>query len=392
MSRRRISRVLVPLLLLTATAPFVLAGRAFVVNRPENLHFVDLKDGFLHVRQRFENRVDLLDHARRFALGRLSRKWGVPQANKAPLAMGSVARVDGSGRLSSVIVMRGALDSPRLEKRLVEAYTRDWEKRGKQANPGTQEVAGHAATLLPYAERPLVDVLVPMGEFFVIGAVPADDLSLVEETVKVLENPESLTEPDPEPVDLEVAVQLTQGESDRVNRFGHRQVDGRLNKIRNKFKALHDKLRSSGAQEEDLKSLHERLNEQFLQAKGYTMGFKYQPGSSEADDLYQLRYTLNFGSPETALAMRELILEQVLAFRENAVSDGILETLDAITVDAQQNAVAITVRGETRQDHYDAVFSYLAFLFSFKEADTFLGPPRVVESGAGEPVASSEGD
>jgi len=349
------------------------SGRSLVVPRPELLDFVDLKDGFLHVRDRFEGRVDLLDRARRVAMGHTMKKWGVPQANKAPLAVGCVARRTDGGRFSYCVVLKGDVEGEKLLSRIVAVHQKHLTGRGYAALISTVDVGGHPATVLGYMERDLVNVLVPMDGFMLMGSAPTDDLSLFRETVAVLDGDGPTPADVPEPVEVEVSVVPTGDESGRMSKAGQKKGDDRLDRLRNRFLKLHEKLRPEGAQEEDLKSLDERVNEQFLRASHYDLKLVYEPGTSAADDAYTNTYVLNYEDPEGASKMRELLLDEVLFFKENATSEGFLNSLDGVRIDARGNQVTISVQTFDEAGRYDAAFSLLASFLTLKGSGSVLG-------------------
>lgn len=363
--------------------PFVLAGvllaspasahEVLVVSEPMDLRFVPMREAFVHIRGRFEGQVDLVDRLRREAFKRMSADWGVPPADKKDVRLGCVARTDASGRLSYALVLTGDIDSLRLKDKMVNRHAASFKARGLTPGATDVEVAGHKGVRLPYSERAGVYTLVPMGRYFMIASTPKDDVSLAEQVVKALEAPDQLGKGPVPTIQINVRVELSARERKLAEDFRAEQLNAGLNKLRDRFMKLHDKLRPDGAKADDLKSLDERINELFLKAESFDLSLSYQPGAGEDDDVYTGRYVMHFTSPEQAQAMRQMLLEKTLLYKENAVSPGLVVALDAAHIDAQDKWVKVKVPLDTRPKRHDAAFAYLAFLLSFPGSNKALG-------------------
>lgn len=359
------------LALLLAITGAAHATEAYLVNRASDLHFVPLKEAFTQVRSRFEGNVDLLDRVRRQAFKRLSDEWGIPPADSKNVELGCVARTDAAGDLSFAVVVRGEIDPAKIQKKLLAINASEAAKRGAQTDQKPVTVQGKAGTKWPYFERQMEYTTIPLDKTFVLYSAPKGNTALLEEVLTALQNPDQLGKADPPVVVVEAKLRPTEQERKRLGEFRKRQVGGAVAKVRDKFRQLHDSLRPGGAKDEDLKSLDERLNEQFLKSTEYTLKTSWQPG-----DDYRGKYVLRFPTDEDAQKMKELVLEKILFFRENARSDGIPRALDTVTVLAQGPELTVRVQLDTPEKRYDAAFSYVAFLLSFSGADRDLGITR----------------
>jgi hypothetical protein len=343
-----------------------------LVSRASDLHFVPLKDCFLHVRSRLEGGFSLFNGVRRAAFNRLADAWGLPAPDRKQLAIGCVARPDASGRVAYALVLKGDIDGARLKDHLVKRHANFFQKRGLTANPEAVEVQGQKGVRLAYTERPCVFELVPMGRYFVIASLPSGDSSLVEEVVTALKSPESLGKGQPAPFAITARMTLTPAERKRVTEFKTQFISNAINKIRDRFMKLHNRLRPGGGQEEDLKSLDERLNEQFLKAASYDLTLNYQPGAGENDDRYTARYVANFASEADAKTMKELVLEKIEFFKENAESPGVPVALNTAHLDVSGNGMVADIRLDTREQRFDALYTYVALLLSLPNTNQDL--------------------
>lgn len=359
------------LALLLAITGAAHATEAYLVNRASDLHFVPLKEAFTQVRSRLEGNVDLLDRVRRQAFKRLSDEWGIPPADTKNVELGCVARTDAAGDLSFAVVVRGEIQPEKIQKKLLAINASEAAKRGAPVDQKPVTVQGKSGMKWPYFERQMEYTTIPLDKMFVLYSGPKGNTALLEETLTALQNPDQLGKADPPVVVVEAKLQPTEQERKRLADFRKRQVGGAVAKVRDKFRQLHDSLRPGGAKDEDLQSLDERLNEQFLKSTEYTLKTSWQPG-----DDYRGKYVLRFPTDEDAQKMKELLLEKILFFRENARSDGIPRALDTVTVLAQGPELTVRVQLDTPEKRYDAAFSYVAFLLSFSGADRDLGITR----------------
>jgi hypothetical protein len=371
----------VVLALLPAVAAGVMAGPArahnvFVVNKPQDLRFVPMREPFLAVRSRFEGNVDLMDRLRRDAFRRISNEWGVPPADKKDVSIGCVARTDATGRLSYAVVLKGEIDPKKIQASLLDQHARAFKRRGLSPSPRSIDVQGRAAVRLPYSERASVFTLVPLVRMFLLVSTPADETSLVDEMLAALQEPGRLGQGPPPAVNLSARQRLTSGEQKRVRDFHVKNIASPVRALRDRFRKLHDKLRPEGARDEDLQSLDERITDQFLKATEFEMSLAYRPGPGAGDDVYSGHYTTQFASADEARRMRELLLEKTLFFKENAIHASIPRALDGVSVDADGTKLHVKIELDTAQKQYDAAFSYVAFLLSFSSADRFLGVSR----------------
>jgi hypothetical protein len=361
------------LLAALALAPAARAAEVYVVSNPQDLRFNSLREPFTEVRSRFEGHVDLMDRLRRAAFKKLSEDWGIPPADKKDVKFGAVARTDSAGNLSYVLVLRGEIDPPQIQKKLVEQHKDLAKQRGVTSEPVAEKVQGKDVLRVPYLDRNVNFTLVPLDRMFVIAAAGKGDDTLLEEVLTVLKAPEKLGQGAPPTVVVEGKARFSEGDRKRVGEFQTRQIASPVKAIRDRFQKLHDKLSSSGAKPAQLKSLDERMTEQFLKASEFQIKMTYIPSPKE---IYRGKYIMQYASKEEAQAMRELLLEKLLFFRDNAANPGIPRALDTVTVDAQGNAVTVRVELDTLQKRYDAAFSYIAFILSFAGADRALGIAR----------------
>lgn len=361
--------------LLLATLAFASAAHAaevYVVNRAQDLRFAPLKEPFVQVRARFEGHVDLMDRLRREAFKRLSDEWGIPPADKKDVQFGCVARSDSAGRLSYALVLRGEIEPAKLADKILDQHRRAAKRRGVTTTVEAATVQGHAASRFPYLERAMTFTLVPLDKMVVLAAQPKGEDALLDEVLAALKEPDKLGRGPVPQVVVNGHVKLSESERKRVQDFQTRQIASPVKKIRDRFKQLHDRLRPGGAKEEDLKSLDERMTEQFLKATDYELKLTYNP----SPETYRGKYVMTFATPEDATRMRELLLEKALFFRENAANPGIPRALDTVTIDAQGPAVTVRTELDTPEKRHDAAFSYVAFLLSFAGADRSLGIAR----------------
>ena len=362
--------------LFACVAVLIIAGaadatEAYLVNRAQDLHFVPLREAFTQVRSRIEGQVDLMDRVRRGAFKALSDEWGVPPPDKKDVQLGCVARTDAAGNLSYAIILRGEIEPDKIQKKLLHLNEVEAGKRGAKTDQQPVTVQGKPAVRFPYFERNMEYTLVPLDHMFVLNAATKGDQVLLEEVLTALANPDALGKSDPPTVVVEGKMKLTAPERQRVVDFKKKTINAAVAKVRDKFRQLHDQLRPGGARDEDLESLDERMNEQFLKATEYQLKVSWQPG-----DIYRGKYILRFGSEDDASKMKELLLEKILFFRENAINQGIPRAMDTVTVLAQGPEVTVRVELDTPEKRYDAAFSYVAFLLSFSGADKDLGITR----------------
>jgi hypothetical protein len=270
-------------------------------------------------------------------------------------------------------VLRGDIDPPKLQARLIAENQDLMKKRGVSAPPVSATVGGHPATRVAYHGRQVDFTMVPLDRMLVVAGASKGDDSLLEEVLAVLKNPDQLGQGAPPTVVVEGKVRMNESERKRVAEFQTRQIATPVKAIRDRFKKLHEKLRSEGAREEDLKSLDERMTEQFLKATEFGMKLTYIPSPKE---IYRGKYVMTYPAPADAARMRELLLEKLMFFRDNAANPGIPRALDTVNIDAQGNPVTVRVELDTVQKRHDAAFSYVAFLLSFAGADRALGIAR----------------
>lgn len=370
-------RFIVPLVLTALLATAAGAHNVFVVNRPQDLRFVPLREPFLAIKSRFGQRADLLDRIRGEVFATMSQRWGIPRPDKKDVAVGCVARTDAGGRLAFALILRGEVDPGKVKDHLIRQHAKAFGRRGLTSRPQEVSAGGHKAWRLPYSERNSAYSIVPLERMVVLASTPNDDASLLEETLQALALPDRLGQGPPPSVDLHARVDaLTPREAQRVREFQTKSVSPGVDKIRDRFRTLHDRLRPGGAREEDLKSLDERLTDQFLRASRFEIRVQYRAGSSPGDDGYGGELAMSFPTPDDAQAMRALLLEKALFFKENAASPSIPRSLDQATVDASGRTVTVKIALDTPEEQYDAAFSYLAFLLSFSSADRWLGISR----------------
>lgn len=359
------------LALLLVLAGAAHATEAYVVNRASDLHFVPLKEAFTQVRSRLDGHVGLVDRLRRAAFKRLADEWGIPPADKANVELGCVARTDAAGKLSYAIVIRGEIDPSKVHKKLLAVNAAQAAKRGFQTDQQPVTVQGKAGTRWPFFERGMEYTAIPLDKMIVLNAAPKGDTAMLEEVLTALANPDQLGKTDPPTVVVEGKMKLSDAERARVMDFKKKQVGGAVAKVRDKFRQLHDQLRPGGAKDEDLQSLDERMNEMFLKATEFQLKVSWQAG-----DDYRGKYIMRFPAEEDAQRMKELMLEKMLFFRENARNEGIPRALDTITVLASGPELTMRIQLDTPEKRYDAAFSYVAFLLSFQGADRDLDITR----------------
>ena len=351
----------------------VLAEEAYVVNKAQDLRFINLREAFTQVRSRIEGQVDLMDRLRRGAFKAISDDWGIPPADKKDVFLGCVARTDDNAKLWYAIVLKGDIDPARIQAKLLQTNEKAVKRRGGTLSQTPVTVQGHAAMRWPYLEHNMEFTSIPLEKMFVLVANPKGDGSLIEEVLTALKDPAKLGQAPLGPVVVAGHMQLSDTERKRVQEFQARAIASPVQKVREKFKQLNEKLRPGGAQEKDLKSVDEQITDYFLGAADFELRLIYQPG---ATDLYKAKYVVYFTAPENAQGMRDLMLEKAAFWRENAVNKGIPRALDTVTVDAQGKNVVLRVELDTPEKRYDAAFSYVAFMLSMAGADTALGIMR----------------
>lgn len=343
------------------------AAPVFLVTDPAELQLVDLQPGYQYLTEQFSRRFDVLGMIRRAALRKMLKGWGVEaMPDKDRLELGTVARVTDEGRLEFVVVLRGAsLDATLLRRRLVEKYGNHLRRHKLTPAPGTARIGGDDAVVLPLIDRTGEFVVAVVDGALLLASNLPGHHDLLEQTATVVA--EGRREAAPASVRLHYDGYLTPEERRRVKEFFDRTFQGKVREYRRGFEALYKKLGEFDP--EELKTTNEKINDLFLELVDWSLDYSF----TAEGPVMGLTYRLRLPSEADAQAMRELLLEKVLFYRDNAGSPGIAATMDALALDVQGDTVVVTAAIDSEAGMYDVGGAYLAFLLSYSQADRYLG-------------------
>lgn len=359
--------VLVLALGVCAASASLAAAPVFLVTEPSQLQLVDLQPGYQYLTEQFSRRFDVLGMIRRAALRKMLKGWGVgSMPDKDRLELGTVARVTDEGRLEFVVVLRGpSFDAELLRRRLVEKYGNHLRRHELTPAPGTARIGGDDAVVLPLIDRTGEFVVAVVDGALILGSTLPGHHDLVEETAAVVAGG-TLAEAPPT-VAMHYDGYVTPEERRRVKEFFDRTFQGKVREYRRGFEALYKKLGEFDP--EELKTTNEKINDIFLRLVSWSLDYSF----TAEGPVMGLTYRLRLPSEADAQAMRELLLEKVLFYRDNAGSQGIAATMDALALDVQGDTVVVTAAIDSENGMYDVGGAYLAFMLSYSQADQYLG-------------------
>ena len=351
----------------------VLAHNCYVVTDPADLQLVDIGEGYKYVSGQFAQRFDILGPLRRAAGRKMAKGWGVNKMpDKAKVLLGVVAGVD-QGQLEFVVAVTGDdFDCELLKRRMVEKYGNHWRRHKKEPKTSTATIGGQQATVLPYMERKGELVLVTVSGHLLFASVRPGHYELVERTAKVIANPELRKKQAPDQVKLAYKGSLSPDERTRVREFFQRTVAGRVDKFRKGFEKLYRDLDSEEYKPGDFKTTNEKINDLFLKLTDWSIDLGYRKGPADKDDVYQISYQISLPGPKEAQELKELFLEKVLFYKENAQAKAGVAAMDAVALDVSGNTLVVKAEADTQEGAYNFFFAYLAFLFGYSQADRYL--------------------
>ena len=358
-------------MLLLGTVP-AWANNAWVVTDPSQLQFIDMEEGYSYLTKQFTKRFDILNAIRRAAARKMVKGWGLKKMpNKAKLEMGVVADAS-SGPLQFVIAIRGErFDAELLRKRLVEKYGNHLNRHEVTPAPQETQIAGFSTTVLPYIDRKGELVIVVADGKMLFASVLPGQYDLIERTAQVLANPDMQATSVPDKVRLTYQGYLTDEERRRIQEFFNRTITGKVKKFRNSFAKLYDDI-DADVDEESFKTTNEKINDHFLKLESWATDLQYTKGGSSEDDYYQIAYNLTLPTAEEAQSMKELLLEKILFYKENARNEAAVLALDTVSLDVSDNIVTMAAEIDTKEGQYNYFFAYLAFLLSYTQTDRYL--------------------
>ena len=348
-----------------------LANNVWVVSTPEQLQFVDVEEGYSFLTKQFTKRFDILNAIRRAAARKMVKGWGVKKMpDKAKLEMGIVSDVS-SGSLQFVVAIRGErFDAELLRSRLIEKYENHLRRHEVTPAPRSMKINGHSTTVLPYIDRQGEFVIVVADGKMCFASVLPGQYTLIERTVQVVTNPELAQSP-PDKVRLTYQGNLTSEEKRRVQEFFNRTITGKVKKFRNSFAKLYNDI-DADVDEESFKTTNEKINDLFLKLDSWAADLQYSKGASAEEDYYQIAYNLTLPTAEEAQQMKELLLEKVLFYKENARNNATVLALDTVSLDVSDNIVTMAAEIDTKEGQYNYFFTYFAFLLSYTQTDRYL--------------------
>ncbi|MBI3891372.1 MAG: hypothetical protein HY303_07560, partial [Candidatus Wallbacteria bacterium] len=96
-------------------------------------------------------------------------------------------------------------------------------------------------------------------------------------------------------------------------------------------------------------------------------------GAGPGADAYHATYQLRLSSPEEAQGLKELLLEKLVFYKENAMAKAGVLAMDAVAIDAQGASVLVRGDADSTTATYNFLYAYVAFLLGYSQADSYLG-------------------
>ncbi|MBI4872984.1 MAG: hypothetical protein HY814_15630 [Candidatus Riflebacteria bacterium] len=369
--------VMVGLLLGTATlllAPAAWAYNAYVVSDPADLQLVDMSEAGRYVSEQFANKFDILTDLRRAAGRKMMKGWGLRKSpDKAKAKLGIVADTS-TGPLEFVCVVTGEdVDCSLLRSRMVEKYGNHWRRHKRTPAVREETVGGEPATVLPYMDRKGELILAVVNGHLLFASVLPGHFDLLERTMAVVKDPSLRKKAPPASVHLGYKGALSDDERNRVKEFFQRTVVGKVEKFRRGFEKLYQGLDAKEFDAKEFRSTNEKINDLYLKLIDWSADLQYNRGPNPKDDLYKVACSLRLPSDEDAQALKELLLEKILFYKENAAGKAGILAMDAVGLDASGPTVTIKAEIDSTEGAYNMFFAYYAFLLGYSQADRYMG-------------------
>ncbi|MFC1743548.1 hypothetical protein ACFL35_06085 [Candidatus Riflebacteria bacterium] len=350
------------------------ASTLFLAEDPANIRFLDLYDCYNHVYHQFDKQTSLLGSVRRKIVTAKAKRWGLvtPDA-KGKTEIAYVVKTSKSDTfLNFVMVLRGEVKPGKIIKRMVKKHKNHF-KRNKRAAPVPTEITveGKKATQLSYVKREGIITLVGFDNTFIMASTAPNDLSLLEKTIKVLQNPELINKKPVTSLEFHYQPKMTGLEKTRTKHFLKLAYGKALKKMRDNFKKLYNYLEDK-ISEDEMKTSSEKINELFVAANDFDITVNYSLGKN-GKETYGLRYIMRFSSAKEAQKMKELLLEKAFLYKTNVGEENFTNTLDLITLDKDKSNLIITVVTYEEKEVYNFAYTFLAILFDGTVMSKFYG-------------------